>query len=65
MPGAHQQAALLRARRADALDWEHLAEEIEWMVGRDRRKLKNRLCIILLHLLKWQSATRHARRKLA
>ena len=37
-----QQAALLRARRADSLDWDHLAEEIEWMVGRDRRELKNR-----------------------
>jgi Domain of unknown function DUF29 len=49
-----QQAASLRARRADSLDWEHLAEEIEWMVGRDRRELKNRLRIILLHLLKWQ-----------
>ena len=49
-----QQAALLRARRADSLDWDHLAEEIEWMVGRDRRELKNRLRMILLHLLKWQ-----------
>ena len=49
-----EQAALLRARRADGLDWDHLAEEIEWMVGRDRRELKNRLPIILLHLLKWQ-----------
>jgi hypothetical protein len=50
-----QQAALLRARRAAGLDWEHLAEEIEWMVGRDRRELKNRLRVILLHLLKWQA----------
>jgi hypothetical protein len=49
-----QQAALLRARRVDSLDWDNLAEEIEWMVGRDRRELKNRLRIILLHLLKWQ-----------
>jgi hypothetical protein len=49
-----EQAGLLRARRADCLDWDHLAEEIEWMVGRDRRELKNRLRIILLHLLKWQ-----------
>jgi hypothetical protein len=48
-----EQAALLRARRADGLDWDHLAEEIEWMVGRDRRELKNRLRIVLLHLLKW------------
>jgi hypothetical protein len=51
---SQEQAAFLRARRADSLDWDHLAEEIEWMVGRDRRELKNRLRIILLHLLKWQ-----------
>ena len=49
-----EQAALLRARRADSLDWAHLAEEIEWMVGRDRRELKNRVRVILLRLLKWQ-----------
>jgi Domain of unknown function DUF29 len=49
-----EQAASLRARRADRLDWDHLAEEIEWMVGRDRRELKNRVRTILLHLLKWQ-----------
>ncbi|MGH6900720.1 MAG: DUF29 domain-containing protein [Geminicoccaceae bacterium] len=49
-----EQVASLRARRGDCLDWDHLAEEIEWMVGRDRRELKNRLRIILLHLLKWQ-----------
>jgi Domain of unknown function DUF29 len=52
---SQEQIALLRARRADCLDWDHLAEEIEWMVGRDRRELKNRLRIILLHLLKWQA----------
>jgi hypothetical protein len=49
-----EKAALLRARRTEGLDWLHLAEEIEWMVGRDRRELKNRLKIVLLHLLKWQ-----------
>jgi hypothetical protein len=51
---SQEQIALLRARRADRLDWAHLAEEIEWMVGRDRRELRNRLRIVLLHLLKWQ-----------
>jgi hypothetical protein len=51
---SQEQIVLLRARRADGLDWDHLAEEIEWMVGRDRRELKNRLRIILVHLLKWQ-----------
>jgi len=50
-----EQAALLRARRTEGLDWDHLAEELEAMVGRDRRELKNRLRVILLHLLKWQA----------
>ena len=50
-----EQAALLRARRVEGLDWDHLAEEIESMGGRDRRELESRLCVILLHLLKWQS----------
>jgi Domain of unknown function DUF29 len=50
-----EQAALLRARQYDGLDWEHLAEEIASVGGSDRRKLESRLCIILLHLLKWQA----------
>ena len=50
-----QQAALLRARRTEGLDWENLAEEIRSTGGSDRRKLESRLCVILLHLLKWQA----------
>lgn len=50
-----EQAALLRAHAADAIDWENLAEELESMGGRDRRELKSRLRVILLHLLKWQA----------
>ena len=50
-----EQAALLRARRTERLDGDHLAEELEAMVGRDRRELNSRLCVILLHLLKWQA----------
>jgi hypothetical protein len=50
-----EQAALLRARQYDALDWKNLAEEIAAVGGGDRRKLESRLCIILLHLLKWQA----------
>ena len=50
-----EQAALLRAHRTEGLDWDHLAEELESMVGRDRRELESRLCVILLHLLKWQA----------
>jgi hypothetical protein len=52
---SQEQAALLRARRTAGLDWENLAEEILAMGGRDRRKLESRLCMILLHLLKWQT----------
>ncbi len=50
-----EQVALLRARKTNGLDWDHLAEEIESMVGSDRRELESRLCVILLHLLKWQA----------
>ena len=50
-----EQAALLRAHAQDGLDWENLAEEIESMGRRDRRELKSRLTVILLHLLKWQA----------
>jgi len=50
-----EQAAMLRARDVDGIDWEHLAEEIDAVGGRDRRKLESRLCVILLHLLKWQA----------
>jgi hypothetical protein len=49
-----EQAALLRARRTEGLDWDNLAEEIQVVGGSDRRELKNRLRIVLLHLLKWQ-----------
>lgn len=47
------QAAHLRARSFGALDIENLAEEIESMGRRDRRALRNRLTILLAHLLKW------------
>jgi Domain of unknown function DUF29 len=48
-----EQAATLRARRFDGLDLENLAEEIESLGKRDRRRLKSRLTILLMHLLKW------------
>lgn len=50
-----EQAALLRARQIEGLDWDNLAEEIESMGRRDRRELKSRLRVILLYLLKWQA----------
>lgn len=46
------QAALLRENRLDELDREHLIEELEAMSGKDRRELRSRLAVILIHLLK-------------
>ncbi len=50
---AREQARLMRERRFEALDIEHLAEEIEDMSRSDRRELTSRLTILLQHLLKW------------
>ncbi|MFB2972885.1 DUF29 domain-containing protein [Aerosakkonema sp. BLCC-F183] len=47
-------AKLLRDRKLDLLDFEHLIEEIE-DIGKDkRRELKNRSIVLLIHLLKYQ-----------
>jgi hypothetical protein len=50
-----EQASFLRGRQSDGLDWENLAEEIAAVGGSDRRKLESRVCVVLLHLLKWQA----------
>jgi Domain of unknown function DUF29 len=44
--------AKLRARQFDAIDLDSLIEEIEGLAGRDLRELKNRLNVLLAHLLK-------------
>lgn len=51
---ATTQAALLRARRLDQADLDHIAEEIESMGKSELRELENRLAILFTHLLKWQ-----------
>ena len=51
---ARQQADMLRAGHFDAIDAEHLIEELDAMGSRERRELANRLKILLTHLLKWQ-----------
>jgi hypothetical protein len=57
------QAELLRSHDADALDWDHLAEEIEAMAGAERRELLRRLTTLYAHLLKmeYQPEQRRAR----
>jgi hypothetical protein len=50
---SHQHHALTH-RDSTALDWDNLAAEINDMGVSERNELKNRLLVLLLHLLKWQ-----------
>jgi hypothetical protein len=49
-----EQARLLRAGGLAEIDAENLAEEIESMGKSTRRELRNRLGVLLMHLLKWR-----------
>jgi Domain of unknown function DUF29 len=39
----------------EAVDREHVAEEIADMGKRDKREVRSRMTVLLLHLLKWQA----------
>jgi hypothetical protein len=47
-------ADLIRAGRTDELDYPNLAEFLTDMAIRERREVKSRLIVLLLHLLKWE-----------
>lgn len=49
-----EQANILRRRAANEIDWDNLAEEIEAVGRSERREIRSRLEILLVHLLKWQ-----------
>jgi hypothetical protein len=49
-----EQARLLRTGELTDVDVENLAEEIESVGRSDRREIRNRLTVLLSHLLKWQ-----------
>jgi hypothetical protein len=51
---AVEQAARLRQAQPRSVDWENVAEEIESLGKRDRRKVASDLNKILEHLIKWQ-----------
>jgi hypothetical protein len=47
-------AEMIRQGRLAEVDLEHVAEEIEDMGKRDRREVRSRLIVLLVHLLKWE-----------
>ncbi len=47
-------AEMIRQGRLAEVDLEHVAEEIEDMGKRDRREVRSRLIVLLMHLLKWE-----------
>jgi Domain of unknown function DUF29 len=54
---AHDQAALLRAGRFDALDLEHLIEEVEDLAGSLKSAVRSRATTVMTHLLKLQHSS--------
>lgn len=48
-----EQAKLLRNKQFEEADLSHIAEEIEDMGRAERNQLRNRLTLLLMHLLKW------------
>ena len=49
-----EQADALRRRAVNELDYDNLAEEIESVGRSERREIRYRLEILLIHLLKWR-----------
>jgi hypothetical protein len=47
-------ANLLKEKKFNELDLENLIEEIEAMGKKDKRELKSRLIVLIMHLLKWK-----------
>jgi hypothetical protein len=50
----NEQAKLLELRKLDRLDFENLIEEITSLGKQQQQELRNRLGLIIGHLLKWQ-----------
>jgi hypothetical protein len=49
-----EQARLLRSGDLSTIDARNIAEEIESIGKSDRRELRNRLSVLVMHLLKWR-----------
>jgi type II secretory pathway component PulM len=51
---AEENARLLRSGKLSEIDVEHIAEVLEDMSKRERRELRSRLVLLIMHLLKFQ-----------
>jgi len=51
---ANEQAGLLRCGNLSGADIANIAEEIETLGRSEKRELRSRLAVLLMHLLKWQ-----------
>lgn len=49
-----RQAQLLRSEEFGEVDWHNLIEEIETLGRSEKQEIKNRLIVLMMHLLKWQ-----------
>ena len=49
-----EQSRLLRSGELSAIDVANIADEIESIGRSDRRELKSRLVVLVMHLLKWR-----------
>ena len=57
-----RQVELLRLEEFSEVDWHHLIEEIETLGRSEKHEIKNRLVLLIMHLLKWQyQSTRRPR----
>lgn len=54
-----QQADLLRARRFEDLDLEHVAEELEGLSKSEFNRLRSTLRVLVMHMLKWDQQPEH------
>ncbi|KQP16656.1 DUF29 domain-containing protein [Methylobacterium sp. Leaf93] len=54
-----EQVALLRAGRVDALDVEHIAEELEGLSKSEFAKLQSALRVLVMHMLTWDQQPEH------
>jgi hypothetical protein len=54
-----RQSELLRSGRFNEIDMENLIEEVSSLGERDKREVRSRLALVLMHLLKWQYQPTH------